>query len=341
MVDPNTQETAPISISDAVGLLTTPPPVEDKVEQEAQPETEDQAVPSEVEETLEAEESEEVYEADEEDYAEEDSEEAPEEELQQTFTVKVAGEDVEVTLDEALAGYQRMGDYTQKTQELSAEKKSLEDKQQQFQKQAAETAQLRDYFATQLSDLEKVLTADIGSEPDWQQAYQNLDGKDYAELVRQWNAKKENLTKVQAEKARVQEEQARDYSSRFQAHLQNEERQMLDKIPEWSDEKVRDTERQELVKFARERFGFSDDELNNASDHRMIIALRDSWQLSKIREGTLEAKRKVRKAPKMAQAGIPTSKRESRSKNYRQRLKKLEQSGSIQDAVDLLMSQSK
>ena len=102
-----------------------------------------------------------------------------------------------------------MADYTQKTQELSAEKKAFEEAQQAFQKQAAETAQLRETYSSQINDLAQVLQADIGSEPNWQEEYQRLDAKDYTELVRQWNAKKENLAKVQAEKARLQEEQAR------------------------------------------------------------------------------------------------------------------------------------
>src|SRR5690606_29798652 len=40
----------------------------------------------------------------------------------QTFTVKVDGEEIEVTLEEALAGYQRQADYTRKTQALSQER---------------------------------------------------------------------------------------------------------------------------------------------------------------------------------------------------------------------------
>lgn len=338
MVDP-IQETGPISISDAVGLLQTPPETQDKAEQEVQPDTEDQATLPEVEEELETETVDETEELQEEDQEFDEEPDDSEEELQ-TYTVKAAGEEIEVTLEEALKGYQRMADYTQKTQELSAEKKAFEEQQQAVKAEATKTAQLRDNYAAQIADLEKILTADVGQEPDWQQAYQTLDAKDYTELVRQWNAKKDNLTKVQQEKKRLQEEQARDYASRYQAHLINEEKQMLEKIPEWGDQKVRDSERGELIKFAKDRFGFTDQEINNASDHRMIIALRDSWQLSKIRSNTTEAKKKVRKAPKMAAAGVPTSKREIKGKNYRQRLKKLEASGSIQDAVDLLMSKN-
>jgi len=43
----------------------------------------------------------------------------------QYFTVKVGGEDVQVSLDEALNGYMRQSDYTQKTQALAEQRDSL------------------------------------------------------------------------------------------------------------------------------------------------------------------------------------------------------------------------
>lgn len=41
------------------------------------------------------------------------------------FTVKVGGEEMQVSLEEALKGYQRQQDYTRKTQELAAEREQL------------------------------------------------------------------------------------------------------------------------------------------------------------------------------------------------------------------------
>lgn len=46
--------------------------------------------------------------------------------LNQTFKVKVDGEELEVTLDEALKGYQRQADYTRKTQELASQRQQAE-----------------------------------------------------------------------------------------------------------------------------------------------------------------------------------------------------------------------
>lgn len=43
-----------------------------------------------------------------------------------TYKVSIGGEEVEVTLDEALQGYQRQSDYTRKTQELATQRTELD-----------------------------------------------------------------------------------------------------------------------------------------------------------------------------------------------------------------------
>ena len=58
----------------------------------------------------------------------EDTPEASDEVLQEpadTYTIKVDGEESQVSLDELRDGYQRQADYTRKTQELSAERDRL------------------------------------------------------------------------------------------------------------------------------------------------------------------------------------------------------------------------
>lgn len=60
------------------------------------------------------------------DDADEGSEEEETSEEGETYKVKVDGETVEVTLKEALAGYQRQADYTRKAQALAAEKEQFQ-----------------------------------------------------------------------------------------------------------------------------------------------------------------------------------------------------------------------
>ena len=70
-----------------------------------------------------------IDEEDEEAQPEEDAEEDAADEdprLDETYQVKVDGEVVEVSLKEALAGYQRQADYTRKAQALASEKQEFE-----------------------------------------------------------------------------------------------------------------------------------------------------------------------------------------------------------------------
>lgn len=340
MVDPDT-ETTNLSINDAASLLLqTPPPEDTSEEPEAQPDEiiseEDQAMPSE-----EAVEESEDFDAepDEEDQTDDDADEGDYEE-QDVYTVRVNGEDVDVTLDEALKGYQRESDYTRKTQQLAEQRKQLEAEQSEFQAVQAQTAQLRDAYGQTLQQLQQQLQNGLQQEPDWDAAYQQLDAKEYTRLVQDWNARKDNLQKVQAEQARVAKEQAKESESMMRAHLAQQSELMLEKLPQWRDEKVRLTERDELITYAKS-LGYTDDEIANAADHRAIVALYHSWQLSKLNAAKPEAKKRVRKAPKMAKAGVPRSKNEVAARRKAKLADRHASEGSIASAVDLLLARNK
>ena len=116
--------------------------------------TEEQA-PSE-EETEETEETEstelqdEVEESSEDEVADEEEETEEQESQPDKFVVKVNGEELEVTKDELLRGYQREADYTRKTQKLAEERRMVES---EFQQVRAE----REQYATVLVQLQQKL----------------------------------------------------------------------------------------------------------------------------------------------------------------------------------------
>lgn len=337
MVDPRA-ETSNLSIQEAASLLLADPPAEDTPpEAEAQPDEditaeEDQAMPSE-------DDAEESYdfdaEPDEEDEADDDAEEGEFEE--DVYTVRVNGQDVDISLDEALRGYQREADYTQKTQQLAEQRKQLEAEQAEFQSVQAQTSQLRDAYGQTLQQLQQQLQTGLEQEPDWDKAYSELDAKEYTRLVQDWNARKDNLQKVQIEQARVAKEQAKEAEDMMRVHLSQQSELMLEKLPQWRDENVRLSERDQLITYAKS-LGYTDDEIANAADHRAIVALYHSWQLSKLNASKPEAKKRVRKAPKMAKAGVPRSKNEVATRRRQKLAERHAAEGTIASAVDLLMA---
>ena len=79
-----------------------------------------------------------------------------------SYTVKVDGSEMEVTLDELLRGYQREADYTRKTSELSLEKSKYNDLLQQSQSEINQ----------KLSKLTELTSA---AQQELQTEYSNID----------------------------------------------------------------------------------------------------------------------------------------------------------------------
>ena len=76
------------------------------------------------------------------------------------YTVKVNGEDVEVTQEELLRGYMRQADYTRKTQALSDERQRIENYyRQQPQPQYQQQEQVPQQQAANLNDIAKQIAA--------------------------------------------------------------------------------------------------------------------------------------------------------------------------------------
>ena len=96
--------------------------------------------------------------AQEEEQPTETEEETHEEETDEEpkYTVKVDGEEIEVTQDELLRGYMRQKDYTQKTQQLAEQRRQFENYRPQYQQQPQQTQQ---YGGEDLNSVAKRIAA--------------------------------------------------------------------------------------------------------------------------------------------------------------------------------------
>jgi hypothetical protein len=341
MADNSTPETSTqdsLSFNDAVTSLLDPPQTENQEEATAESQEELEAQPSQ-EEEVEAEIEGEVDETDpdvddeadfdvEEDALDEDDQE-DDQETPETYTVKVDGENIEVTLEEALAGFQRQGAFTKRMQELSEGRKALE-------AEASVVRQNRDKYAQGLELLSNHLQSVQAQEPDWDRLYDELDAKEYARAVQLHNERKNDLAAVQVERGEIQKQQAAENQVAFQQHLVTEKQRLLDAIPAWQDETRMKKERAAVVNYAK-TLGYTAEEIQVASDHRAVKALYDSWRLSTLNKETDVAKKKVRKAPKMAKAGTPRAKGESQTRRKKQLSQRLNKERSVNAAVDLLL----
>ena len=328
----NSQETGSLSINEAMNSLLATPPEEDKASDGRLGEEAEAEAPT-LEAEAETEEAEEVeYVEDDEDGEYDTDEVEEEEEVEQPdiYTVKVDGEEYEVTQDELLNGYQRQQAYTKRSQELAEQRKA-------FEAEAQRVAQMRDAYAQQLEQLSQYNQQILGeAEPDWDALAKEYSAEELFLYKTKLDQQKEQARQVEAERQVIAQQQAQEQQAQMQQHLAAQREEMLNRIPQWRDEDTRTKERLEVIKYAQRR-GYSEQELANASDARAIEILHKAWQWDNLQEKKPAAKKKASKAPRMAKAGQPKTKAQVASRQKQQSLKRLNNERSVDAAVNYLM----
>ena len=265
---------------------------------------------------------------------------AEEEENPDIYTVRVNGEDVEVTLDELTQGYSRRSDYQRKTQEIAEQKRTVEKQYQDAQAQFQKSQQLEQQYAALLPQMAQQLQADNQPEPNFDEAYA-ADPIEASRLERQYRVQKEERAKklqaIQSEQQRLMHESQQGQQARYQQHLAEQAQLLPDLIPAWKDEAVKATEVEAMRKWAVESGRGRPDQINQISDAGHVRLLHDAWRFS-LGQAKVEAKRKPATSKKGktirpgSKAGAP-----AQSTAVKNAAGKLQQTGSYRDAADLLL----
>ena len=303
-------------------------PEEDKVE-DAVTETEEVTQEEVLEEEPEVSEDLEEDVEDDEEFDDEDEEldeeqtDVEEEALQpQTFTVKVDGQEVEVTQDELINGYSRQQDYTRKTQELSQQRKTIEQQQ-------TELAQRDAIYSQLLPKMEAQLKGELANEPDWNALYED-DPVGYVREKQLWDEKKEKLTAVSAEQQRLQQEAQVKQQAQIQQIVEYGQQKLLEIIPEWQNQEIASQEKAAISEYAVNTLGYTPQEIQQVYDYRALLGLRNAWLNSKTVEAT--KKKPTQKAPaRVARPG--TTNRPKSAAPVKKAKQRLAKSGKVQDAA--------
>jgi len=319
----------PITIDDATsafeGMLSAP---EDSKEQPTDQEENTQE--SEVEETEEEDVEFEAEEADDDTEESEDDSEIEDEEVveeEQTFTVKAAGEEKEVTLDELKKSYQLGSDYTKKTQEVAEQRKVID----QEAKAIIEARKVRDDYAQRLQAVEQFLVGSNDSPEDLAAMKEN-DPIGYAVKVAEMTEKKDQLQQVNAERQRIAQEQESDRSANMQKYVEGEAQKLTQSLPEFSDKAKGEQIRNEIRNYGK-KVGFTDDELSQVYDSRHVLVLHKAAQYDKLMAGKAGVKKKVANAPKTMKGGAKV--KQTVTDRTKKQHKRLLQTGDARDAAAL------
>ena len=255
--------------------------------------------------------------------------EVEEEELEETptYTVKAAGEEKQVTLDELMQGYQLGADYTKKTQEVAEQRKAVEAEQQAI----IEAKQVRDTYAQRLQAIEQFLTGNQDSPEDLAAMKEN-DPIGYAVKVAEMTEKKEQLSQVRAEQQRIAQEQQAEQQQNMAKFVQQEAQKLSQVLPEFSDPTKGEQLRNEIRNYGKS-IGFTDQELSQVYDSRHVLTLHKAMMYDKLQKSKPAVTKKVSQAPKMVKSG--TKVKEGNRDLRKQQMNKLKQTGKARDAAAL------
>ena len=253
---------------------------------------------------------------------EEDEDEEEVESNVQSFKVRSDGEDLDVTLDELISGYSRQSSFTKKSQALAEDRKS-------FENEIAEAKQLR---SQAIEALESAKTALPQQAQKDSQYWSDLKDSDPMQFMLERDEMREaqlqdQMREQQVQQLRMQEDA--EQQANLKKYIASQRDRLGELIPEWSDEKVADSERKLIVEYGK-GIGFTDQELEQAYDSRAVATMRKAMLYDRLTQKRGTLKPSHRASMKAGSQSINPSSTKSRKASAR-----LKKSGSVDDAASV------
>ena len=223
------------------------------------------------------------------------------------------GEKVKLKRSELFAGYMKDADYRRKTAETAEQRRQAETLLQAV-------SQERQQYVNQLTNIMQVLQSDMqGDQAELNQLAQT-DPAAYIVRLQQANARAQKYQQAEAARqALLRQEQ--EQSQRTRTEYEHRERQtLLDKLPAWRDDKRASAEKKVIADYLIER-GFTNQDLNNLTDHRMVLIARDA-ALYRARKSAPQKQNTQHRAPVKPGAATRTTGREANAQKALDRLKR-------------------
>jgi hypothetical protein len=247
-----------------------------------------------------------------------------------TYTIKVDGKDVEVTLDELQAGYSRQADYTRKSQVLAEQRKQADE-------ELAATQQERQRYLSQLEQFNTQADSKINElkSTDWTKLKEE-DPTEYMLKRDQYRELQENKRTVEEEQKNLQYKSQQEQQAKWQEELGRQQEIMAQRLPEWNDPTKGAKLKQDIKSFAV-KTGFSEQEVDSLIDARSVDVLHKAMLYDNLLAAKISNK-KSKVVPKVTRPGSPATKGEISSDKVKAQRAKLRKSGHIKDASSVIES---
>ena len=246
----------------------------------------------------------------------------------QTYTVKVDGKDVEVSLEELMNGYSRQADYTRKSQVLAEQRQKaqeeLEATQQERQRYLSQLEQFNSQADKQLEEFKSV---------DWTKLKQE-DPSEYMLKRDQYRELQDSQREVAEEQQRLVRKQQEEAQAKWQEELTRQQEIMAQRLPDWADPEKGPKLKSDIKSFAVKK-GFTEQEVNTLIDARSVDVLHKAMLYENLLDAKI-SKKKAKVVPKVTRPGTKTTKAEVDSEKVKQQRQRLKRTGHTKDAASLI-----
>jgi hypothetical protein len=319
------------TIESAISSLIAPEEVIEETTEEEVRETEEISAEAEVEDEIDSEEDvtedEEVEASDsDEDYEDQVEDASPEE--PQRYSVKVDGQETEVTLEDLKQGYSGQK-YVQKGMQETADMK----------KEVASVYEALNNERQVIAELYQTMQqGGIATPPE--KPSKELFDADPIGYMQKNIAYEEDMGAYNQQMAQLQQvsQQSSVASENAQKAYLQEQMQILQKeIPDFADTKKATILREKLVTTGTNHYGYTTDEISQITDARAIKVLHDAQKYQDIISGKSKAKVKTQSANSVIKPGakkVSTPKAKVRSRQ----MAKLKDTGDMKDALNLILN---
>lgn len=265
--------------------------------------------------------AEEVESSDEDEATEEDDgEEQPE-----TITVKVNGEEKQVTLDDLKRSYSGQQYIQRGMEEAAAKRKEAEQLYSQLEAQRDQFLQA--YQRMQETGIKQPPTPPDASLIDNDPIGYMQDKARYDAQMQEYQQQQQQLQTV-TEQQRQAQEQARNM------YLQEQRQKLATLVPEFGDAEKAPEFQRKLASVASEAYGLTQEELSGIVDARHVQVLADAMRWRELQSGKVAKK----KQPEPKKSVKPVGRRKpSQSQERAKARQQAKKSGKLEDFASLLL----
>lgn len=226
------------------------------------------------------------------------------------YTVKINGEEKQVTLDDLRSGYMMESDYRKKTSEVAKQRETVAAKLEQLDQRMREAEAVVQF---QVEDLASNEMADL----------KQYDPQAYYE-------KKEKAEEAVKKLQKLKDQRDKERSEALIEETQRQTGLLFEALPEWLDQDKAKADMQSISKLWQ-NLGFTQAELQNFTDHRLVLISRKAALYDEMLKGNVRDK-KVTPKPKSAKPGVKKTPESVRRKTLDEAKLKARKTGRMDDA---------